>query len=142
MYPIYYISGKEYTFLLMVVGVKLFEVLCCVPCVTFLRPERYVAFLAMLLILDVHGAIVILAQVSLASRIILDLIGNLGYIAVMNSTVGMFSETAYKDCTEKEGVRIRYSCLLQLPYFDPVRMTILDPMHNFYLGTAKSKSVD
>ena len=31
----------------------------------------------------------------------------------------------------------RYSCLLQLPYFDPVKMTIIDPMHNLYLGTAK-----
>lgn len=31
----------------------------------------------------------------------------------------------------------RYSCLLQLSYFDPVRMLIIDPMHNLYLGTAK-----
>ena len=31
----------------------------------------------------------------------------------------------------------RYSCLLQLPYFDVVRMLIIDPMHNLYLGTAK-----
>ena len=33
----------------------------------------------------------------------------------------------------------RYSVLLKLPYFDPVRMLILDPMHNLYLaiGTAK-----
>ena len=30
-----------------------------------------------------------------------------------------------------------YSCFLQLPYFDPVRMLIIDPMHNLYLGTAK-----
>ena len=30
----------------------------------------------------------------------------------------------------------RYSALLDLPYFDPVRMTIIDPMHMF-LGTAK-----
>ena len=30
-----------------------------------------------------------------------------------------------------------YSVLLKLPYFDPVRMTIIDPMHNLYLGTAK-----
>ena len=34
-------------------------------------------------------------------------------------------------------VGCRYSCLLQLPYFDPVKMTIIDPMHNLYLGTAK-----
>ena len=31
----------------------------------------------------------------------------------------------------------RYSCLLDLPYFDPISMTIIDPMHNLYLGTAK-----
>ena len=31
----------------------------------------------------------------------------------------------------------RYSCLLRLPYFDPVRMLIIDPMHNLYMGTAK-----
>ena len=31
----------------------------------------------------------------------------------------------------------RYSCLLRLPYFDVVRMLIIDPMHNLYLGTAK-----
>lgn len=31
----------------------------------------------------------------------------------------------------------RYSELLRLPYFDPVRMTIIDPMHSLYLGTSK-----
>ena len=30
-----------------------------------------------------------------------------------------------------------YSALLDLPYFDPVRMTVIDPMHNLFLGTAK-----
>ena len=37
---------------------------------------------------------------------------------------------------EKE-LGCRYSALLDLPYFDPVRMTIIDPMHNLFLGTAK-----
>ena len=32
---------------------------------------------------------------------------------------------------------IRYSCLLQLPYFDAPRMCIIDPMHNLLLGTSK-----
>ena len=32
---------------------------------------------------------------------------------------------------------IRYSILTQLSYFDPVRFTIIDPMHNLFLGTAK-----
>lgn len=31
----------------------------------------------------------------------------------------------------------RYSALLDLPYFDPVRMTIIDPLHNLFLGSAK-----
>ena len=31
----------------------------------------------------------------------------------------------------------RYSVLLKLDYFDPVRMIILDPMHNLFLGSAK-----
>ena len=31
----------------------------------------------------------------------------------------------------------RYSVLGELPYFDIVRMSIVDPMHNLFLGTAK-----
>ena len=31
----------------------------------------------------------------------------------------------------------RFSALLDLPYFDPVRMHVIDPMHNLYLGSAK-----
>ena len=31
----------------------------------------------------------------------------------------------------------RYSALLELPYFNVVRMCIIDPMHNLLLGTAK-----
>lgn len=32
---------------------------------------------------------------------------------------------------------VRYSELLRLPYFDPVRMLIIDPMHCLYLGITK-----
>ena len=32
---------------------------------------------------------------------------------------------------------VRYTILLELPYFDPARMCIIDPMHNLFLGTAK-----
>lgn len=32
---------------------------------------------------------------------------------------------------------IRYSVLLELPYFDAARMCVVDPMHNLLLGTAK-----
>ena len=30
---------------------------------------------------------------------------------------------------------VRYSILVALPYFDPIRFTVVDPMHNLYLGT-------
>ena len=33
----------------------------------------------------------------------------------------------------------RYSCLLNLPYFDVTRMLCIDPMHNLFLGTGKWK---
>lgn len=32
---------------------------------------------------------------------------------------------------------VRYSVLLTLPYFDPVRFTVVDVMHNLFLGTGK-----
>ena len=32
---------------------------------------------------------------------------------------------------------VRYSLLLELPYFDAARMCVVDPMHNLLLGTAK-----
>ena len=31
----------------------------------------------------------------------------------------------------------RYSVLLELPYFCPIEMLLIDPMHNLFLGTAK-----
>ena len=33
---------------------------------------------------------------------------------------------------------MRYSVLLDLPYFDPVRFTVIDPMHNLYLALRKT----
>ena len=32
---------------------------------------------------------------------------------------------------------IRYSVLIELPYFNPVRYAVIDPMHNLFLDTAK-----
>lgn len=32
---------------------------------------------------------------------------------------------------------IRYSVFFSLPYFDPVRFTVVDVMHNLFLGTGK-----
>ena len=39
--------------------------------------------------------------------------------------------------TKESEVGCRYSILLHLPYFDPVKNTVIDPMHNLYLGTGK-----
>ena len=36
----------------------------------------------------------------------------------------------------------RYSVLVDLPYFDPIRMLLIDPMHNLYMGTAKHITFD
>ena len=45
------------------------------------------------------------------------------------------TKTARGSLESKYGCR--YSVLLDLPYFDPIRMTIIDPLHNLYLGSAK-----
>ena len=50
----------------------------------------------------------------------------------------------YKECNTKAKQKtierdsgVRYSVLVELPYFDAPRMCIVDPMHNLLLGTAK-----
>ena len=55
------------------------------------------------------------------------------------SDVELIRKCAIKTHREKKESELgcRYSILLKLPYFDPIRMTIIDPMHNLYLGTAK-----
>ena len=45
------------------------------------------------------------------------------------------SRKEQKNIEHKHG--IRYSCLVELSYFNPSRMCIVDPMHNLLLGTAK-----
>ena len=37
---------------------------------------------------------------------------------------------------------VRWSALLELPYFDPVRMTIIDPMHAIFQGIMKTQWLD
>ena len=52
----------------------------------------------------------------------------------------VYRSTIYgQDCRSAAESRYgaRYSELLRLPYFDCVRFTIVDPMHNLFLGTAK-----
>ena len=45
--------------------------------------------------------------------------------------------TKTKQRAKEAELGCRYSVLLQLPYFDPVRFTPIDLMHNLYLGTGK-----
>ena len=48
------------------------------------------------------------------------------------------NQTSAKDRQQVESkYGTRYSELMRLPYFDCVRFTIIDPMHNLFLGTAK-----
>jgi hypothetical protein len=45
------------------------------------------------------------------------------------------SQSAVEEHETATGVK--YSVLLELPYFNPIRFTVVDPMHNLFLGTAK-----
>ena len=45
------------------------------------------------------------------------------------------TKAAQREMETKLGCR--YSCLLNLPYFDVTRMLCIDPMHNLFLGTGK-----
>ena len=47
----------------------------------------------------------------------------------------MSSNTSRKKHVKETGVR--WSELLRLPYFDPIRFIIIDPMHCLFLGIAK-----
>lgn len=49
----------------------------------------------------------------------------------------MKSKTKTKREELEKRYGVRYSVLLELEYFDPIRMTIIDPMHDLFLGTAK-----
>ena len=48
---------------------------------------------------------------------------------------GCITKSAQNKIIKEHGCR--YSLLLRLPYFDPVRMCVIDPMHNLLLGTAR-----
>ena len=45
------------------------------------------------------------------------------------------TRTGIQQMESKYGVR--YSVLLALSYFNPVKFTVIDPMHNLFLGTGK-----
>ena len=45
------------------------------------------------------------------------------------------TKTALEEAESQRG--LRYSILLELPYFNPIRYPVFDPMHNLFLGTGK-----
>ena len=51
----------------------------------------------------------------------------------------MQRDSRYKDIIQQMESKygVRYSILLALPYFDPIKFTVIDPMHNLFLGTGK-----
>ena len=53
----------------------------------------------------------------------------------MNEVFKAVTPTTLRAAESKYG--LRYSILLALPYFDPVRFCIIDAMHNLFLGTGK-----
>ncbi len=44
-------------------------------------------------------------------------------------------KTKAEQASLESSLGCHYSVLLELPFFDPIRMAIIDPMHNLYLGT-------
>ena len=49
-----------------------------------------------------------------------------------------------ESCTSKAAMKVlekevggRYSVLMELPYFQPIKFSVIDPMHNLFLGTGK-----
>ena len=55
--------------------------------------------------------------------------------AICTDLLKASSKTSLRDLEAEHSVR--YSCLIQLPHFDPIRFAVVDPMHNLLLGTAK-----
>ena len=61
-----------------------------------------------------------------------DRISHLKHVKIIQSST---TKATKQQLESKYGCR--YSVLLDLPYFDPIRMAVVDPMHNLFLGTAK-----
>ena len=49
----------------------------------------------------------------------------------------LHAETKSKCSEISKAHGIRYSCLMELSYFNPICFAVIDPMHNLFLGTAK-----
>ena len=55
----------------------------------------------------------------------------------LNASKHRLAKTKAEQVVIERSTGVRYSVLLQIPYFDAPRMCIIDPMHNLFLGTAK-----
>ena len=55
----------------------------------------------------------------------------------LSATKHKMANTKAQQIEIEQQTSVRYSVLLELPYFDAPRMCIIDPMHNLFLGTAK-----
>ena len=137
----------------MTLVIRSFDVLYFVSLVTYLLPEKFVVFLVTMLTLDTLDVTLQIWDVprcycnfgtgvfgkhnySGFDRASWTLRTNKRHRDDVNKTLKCSSKSE-RDRKESE-VGCRYSSLLQLPYFDAVRMLIIDPMHNMYLGTAKT----
>lgn len=54
---------------------------------------------------------------------------------ISNDYKGCISQSSRIDIEKEYG--IRYSVLIELPYFNPIRHSVIDPMHNLFLGSVK-----
>ena len=77
-------------------------------------------------------------QIFIQNRITQVSIENCGSYEQMSNIEKIILDCATKTEQKRKESELgcRYSCLLQLPYFDPVRMLTVDP--NLYMGTAKT----
>ena len=58
------------------------------------------------------------------------------HIEVVKQILKCNTQNAIESLETETGVK--HSILTELPYFNPIRFTVIDPMHNFFLGTAKT----
>ena len=105
----------------------------------YLLLEKYPALLDTVQCMDVPNAskpsqLLVLVT----SQIILGLIAHCGKCdqrSLIISTHKLIS--IVKQHSNKREYGCRYSVLLELPYYEVIRMCVIDPMHNLLLGTAK-----
>lgn len=117
--------------------------LCSVPDVTYLLAKSYVGLEDLVHPEAVTGALNCLKVLDF-TRAMLTLTETCGQNVQILITAKGLKRLIKQGTTFSERDRLemkyglRYSSLLQLPYYDAIRMSsVIDPLHNLYLGTAK-----